>query len=258
MTKTAAILTIGDEILSGRTQDTNMSYIATWLTDKGIDVCEARTVSDVQADIVAAVQALSGRYDYVFTTGGIGPTHDDITADAIAASFNKAIDVRADAFAILDAHYPPGEFTDARKRMARIPDDASLIDNPVSKAPGFRLENVFVMAGVPVVMKAMLESLAHELVGGPKMESRTLTGHGMAEGKIAEHLGRFAEKWPAVSIGSYPYFRQKDKGGSGVSVVLRSRDSAALEAATQAVEQMIKDQGITPHENDHKDADHKA
>ncbi|MGB0921418.1 MAG: competence/damage-inducible protein A [Alphaproteobacteria bacterium] len=253
MTKTAAILTIGDEILSGRTQDTNMSYIATWLGDKGIDVNEARTVSDVETDIVAAVQALSGRYDYVFTTGGIGPTHDDITAEAIAAAFNTPIDIRDDAYAILDAHYPPGEFTDARKRMARIPDGATLIDNPVSKAPGFRLENVFVMAGVPIIMKAMLESLAHDLIGGPKMESRTYTGHGMAEGKIAEQLSAFADKWPDVSIGSYPYFRQKGaQGGNGVSVVLRSRNGADLDAAARAVERMIKDQGITPNDADHK------
>lgn len=252
MTKTAAILTIGDEILSGRTQDTNMNYIATWLGEKGIDVKEARTVSDEQPQIVGAVQALSAAYDYVFTTGGIGPTHDDITADAVAAAFNDHIDVRADAYAILDAHYPPGEFTEARQRMARIPDSAALIDNPVSKAPGFRLQNVFVMAGVPIIMKAMLESVAHELVGGPKMESRTLTGQGLAEGKIAEHLSAFAAQWPDVSIGSYPYFSRKEGGGSGVSIVMRSRDVAALDAVAEAVIQMIRDQGVEPHSTDHK------
>ena len=163
---TAAMLVIGNEILSGRTQDANMHYIAGRLNELGVRLAEARVVRDVTEEIVAAVNALRARYDYVFTSGGIGPTHDDITADAIASAFGLHIDIRDDARALLEAHYEPGQLTAARLRMARIPDGAGLIDNPISTAPAFRVENVFVMAGVPAIFRAMFESCRHDIAGG--------------------------------------------------------------------------------------------
>ena len=172
---TAAVLVIGDEILSGRTQDTNTNYIAKFLGALGIDLKEARTVSDVESEIVAAVNALRARYTYVFTTGGIGPTHDDITADAIAAAFGVGIDYHPEALALLSARYKPGEFNEMRKRMARVPLGASLVKNSVSTAPGFQIENVFVMAGVPMIMRAMLEELAPRLSRGVQVQSITVS-----------------------------------------------------------------------------------
>ena len=171
---TAAVLVIGDEILSGRTQDTNSSYIATWLGERGIQLREIRVVPDVQDEIVDALNALRTRYDYVFTTGGIGPTHDDITADAVAAAFGVGIDFHPEAMAILDAHYPPGEFTEPRKRMARIPDGGELIENPVSKAPGFQIGNVFVMAGIPTLADVLDRGIGAYLAPpGGGIEPRT-------------------------------------------------------------------------------------
>ena len=163
---TAAVLVIGDEILSGRTQDTNTNYIARFLAALGIDLKEVRVVGDVEDEIVAALNALRGRYDFVFTTGGIGPTHDDITADAVAKAFGVGIGYHPEAYALLEARYPPGEFNDMRKRMARIPHGAALVANSVSGAPGFHIGNVYVMAGVPMVMRAMLEAIAPELPRG--------------------------------------------------------------------------------------------
>ncbi len=203
---TAAFLTIGDEILTGRTRDANMPLLAARLVDKGLPLREARVVPDVAEDIIAAVNALRARHAHVFTSGGIGPTHDDITADAVAAAFGVPIGVREDARAILASHYPNPEvdLNPARLRMARIPQGAVLIDNPVSKAPGFSLGNVHVMAGVPAIFAAMIESLLPRLTGGPPLLSVSLRADA-PEGLIAEPLGRIAAAHPQVGIGCYPF-----------------------------------------------------
>ncbi|WP_299423763.1 molybdopterin-binding protein [uncultured Shimia sp.] len=226
---TAAMLVIGDEILSGRTRDANMYFLAGELTKHGIDLAEVRVVSDNAPAIVTAVKQLSAANEHVFTSGGIGPTHDDITADCIAEAFGKHIDVRADAAALLQAHYDNAgqEFNDARKRMARIPDDATLIDNPVSVAPGFRLENVYVMAGVPSVFQAMVASVLPTLTGGAPLLSQTLRIE-RGEGDIAGPLAGLAEEFSDLSIGSYPYQRN---GAYGSNIVIRGTDGARIDAA---------------------------
>lgn len=239
----AAVLVIGDEILSGRTQDVNIRQIAEFLGPLGITLGEARVVSDVQADIVAALNALRARWDYVFTTGGIGPTHDDITADAVAAAFGRSIDVREDALAILREWYAKSgtELTQARLRMARIPEGAVLIDNPVTGAPGFQIENVFVLAGVPKIARGMLEDIAHRLEGGAVTRSLSIRLEGVREGDIAEILGQAAKDFPAVSTGSYPWFQEREGGelSRGVAVVLRSADDDALEKAAQVLKMQL-------------------
>ena len=234
---TAAMLVIGDEILSGRTRDANMHYLAGELTKTGIDLKEVRIVSDTAADIVAATRELAQRYDHLFTSGGIGPTHDDITADCIAEAFDAAIDVRADAKALLAAHYQRQglELNAARLRMARIPDGAKLIDNPVSVAPGFTLGNIHVMAGVPAVFKAMVGSVLPQLTGGAPLLSETLRIE-RGEGDVAQPLGAVAELYPELSIGSYPF--QKD-GIYGTNIVLRGTDPNQLEAAKKKLQQML-------------------
>jgi molybdenum cofactor synthesis domain-containing protein len=235
---TAAMLTIGDEILSGRTQDTNMNHLARALTAAGVDLREARAVPDVAEEIVAAVNALRARYDHVFTSGGIGPTHDDITADCIAEAFGVGIDVREDARAILAANYanPEVELNAARLRMARIPDGATLIDNPVSRAPGFTLGNVHVMAGVPAVFQAMVAGLVPRLVGGRPLLTETVRID-RPEGEIAGPLRLIAEAHPAVAIGSYPF---NTAGRFGSNIVARSEDPAALAAAAAALQAMAR------------------
>jgi molybdenum cofactor synthesis domain-containing protein len=233
---TAGLLLIGDEILSGRTKDRNLGYIADFLTTLGIDLKEARVVPDEQDDIVAAVNALRERYTYVFTTGGIGPTHDDITADAIAKAFNVRITHDPRAVAILKAHYEPGLLNEARLRMARIPEGAELIENPVSKAPGFRVDNVYVMAGVPKIMQAMLESIATKLTRGRPVLSATVTAQ-MAEGDLAKPLKEIQERYADVAIGSYPF---EEQGKFGSHLVLRSRDAERLSAALHEVEEMTQ------------------
>ncbi len=226
---TAAMLVIGDEILSGRTRDANMHYLAGQLTEAGIDLKEVRVVSDDREAIVSAVKALSGAYTHVFTSGGIGPTHDDITADCIAAAFGAHIDVRADARAILKAHYDKAgtDLNEARLRMARIPDGATLIDNPVSAAPGFTIENVHVMAGVPAIFQAMVASVLPLLTGGNPVLSEAMRIY-RGEGDIAGPLGKLAEDFPDLSIGSYPF--QKD-GIFGAQVVIRGTDAPQISAA---------------------------
>jgi molybdenum cofactor synthesis domain-containing protein len=232
MSVTAAVLVIGDEILSGRTKDKNIGYIAEYLTGMGIDLSEVRVVPDVPEKIVSAINALRGEYTYLFTTGGIGPTHDDITADCVAAAFGVAIDEDERALACLRERYTEEELTPARRRMARIPAGADLIENPISKAPGFRIGNVITMAGVPSIMQAMLDNVAPTLEGGVKMLSASLSTGGLPEGVYAAALGEVAKAHPGVSIGSYPSFRD---GGFHNEIVLRSRDAAALEAARVAV-----------------------
>ncbi|EPX77667.1 competence/damage-inducible protein A [Litoreibacter arenae] len=223
---TAAMLVIGDEILSGRTKDTNTNYLACALTEAGVDLKEARVVSDEHDRIVAAVQELSKAYDHVFTSGGIGPTHDDITADAVGAAFDAHVDIREDARALLAAHYERqgSEFNDARKRMARIPDGATLIDNPVSVAPGFTIGNVHVMAGVPSVFKAMVATVLPTITGGQPLLSETLRVN-IGEGDVAGAFGDLALAYPDLSFGSYPF--QKD-GVYGCNLVVRGTDGARL------------------------------
>jgi molybdenum cofactor synthesis domain-containing protein len=230
---TAAMIVIGDEILSGRTQDTNTHYLAGKLTEAGISLEEVRVVSDIHDRIVAAVKEMSEAYDHVFTSGGIGPTHDDITADAVGAAFGSPVDIRDDARALLAAHYEKQgmELNDARLRMARIPDDATLIDNPVSIAPGFKIKNVHVMAGVPSVMKAMVASILPTLTGGEPLLSRTLRVI-RGEGDIAGPLGDLAAAHPDLSFGSYPF--QKD-GVYGSNIVIRGPNDAKLAEMIEAL-----------------------
>jgi molybdenum cofactor synthesis domain-containing protein len=239
---TAAILIIGDEILSGRTKDKNIGYICTWLEGNGIQVKEARVVPDIEEEIVAAVNALRAKFNYVFTTGGIGPTHDDITADSIAKAFGVGIDHHPEVVKMFEERYDKGMLNEARLRMARIPDGASLIENPISKAPGFRLENVFVMAGIPMLVEAMLDSLQGEITGGARVRTTSLSAH-LGEGELAEPLGALQKAFPDVSIGSYPFYRGKRYG---VSIVLRSTDMDQLAAVTGKVEALMTSLGGEP------------
>ncbi|GAA0643930.1 competence/damage-inducible protein A [Brevundimonas lenta] len=241
---TAAVLIIGDEVLSGRTQDTNLNTIARFLTALGIDLLEARTVGDRKAQIVDNLNALRGNHDYVFTTGGIGPTHDDITADAVATAFGVALPEHPDALAILERRYGPGEFNAARRRMARIPEGGSLISNPVTDAPGFQIGNVFVMAGVPKIMTAMLEDVAPRLRTGAVVHSRTVRVSGVGEGAIADILTAAAQASREISFGSYPFGHGSD-GEIGTNLVVRGRDEAAVEAAVEALLGELAAAGIT-------------
>ena len=231
-TVSAGIVVIGDEILSGRTRDINVQQIAEFLAPLGIGLTEVRIVSDDHPAIVEAVRALSARCTYVFTTGGIGPTHDDITADAVAAAFGRPIDVREDARAILEHWYARTgtEITPARLRMARIPDGAVLIDNPVTGAPGFQIENVFVLAGVPKIARGMLEDVAPRLTRGAVTRSVTVRLENAREGDLAEALGALQAEYPDVSLGSYPWFQDAPDGSitRGVALVARSTDAARL------------------------------
>ena len=235
---TAAVLVIGDEVLSGRTKDSNSGYIAAYLTNIGIDLREVRVVPDVEEEIVAAVNALRARYDHVFTTGGIGPTHDDITADAIAKAFGVSIDVDERAVAMLLERIPRADLNEARLRMARIPAGATLIANSVSKAPGFTIGNVHVMAGVPSIMQAMLDALAPTLPTGAKMLSRAIDA-GLREGDIAAAFAAVQARFPDVVMGSYPGF--KEGVGFTTQLVLRSRDQTRLNEAEGAVTRMLAD-----------------
>ncbi|MPT24859.1 MAG: competence/damage-inducible protein A [Starkeya sp.] len=233
---TAAVLVIGDEILSGRTKDRNIGYIAEYLTAIGVDVREVRVVPDVEEEIVAAVNALRARYSYVFTTGGIGPTHDDITADCVAKAFGVGIDIDPRARAMLLEYIKPEDLNEARLRMARIPHGAELVENPVSKAPGFWIGNVIVMAGVPTIMQAMLDQVAPKLKTGVRMLSETVRADAR-EGDVGGPLGDIAKANPEVSIGSYPFMGED--GRPNTNLVLRSRDAAKLAAAVAQVEAMV-------------------
>ena len=226
---TAAMLVIGDEILSGRTRDANMYHLAGLLTEHGIDLKEVRVVSDSPLAIIAATRALSDCYTHVFTSGGIGPTHDDITADCIAEALGATIGIRDDARAILQAHYHAQQLplNDARLRMARIPNGATLIDNPISKAPGFTLQNVHVMAGVPSIFQAMVASILPSLTGGQPLISQTYRIE-RGEGDIAAPIGALASAFPTLSIGCYPF--QKD-GLFGANIVMRGSDPELLDQA---------------------------
>jgi molybdenum cofactor synthesis domain-containing protein len=233
---TAGLIVIGDEILSGRTKDRNIGHIAEYLTAIGIDLREVRVVGDVETDIVAAVNALRRRFDHVFTTGGIGPTHDDITADAIARAFGVPIAVDERAVAMLMQRIPKADLNETRLRMARFPAGAEPIENPLSAAPGFSIGNVHVMAGVPAIMQAMLDALRPRLRTGSRMMSRSLAA-GLKEGDIGGPLGAIQAAFPDVAIGSYPAF--DPPAGFSTTLVLRSRDATRLDAAEAAVRTML-------------------
>ncbi len=235
-TVTAAVLVIGDEILSGRTKERNIGYIAEYLARIGVDVREARVVPDVADEIVAAVNALRARYDYVVTTGGIGPTHDDITADAIARAFGVTIDEDPRALAVMMERYLPADLTAARRRMARIPAGADLIDNPISKAPGFRIGNVIVLAGVPAVMQAMLDFAAKTMSTGSVMLVEVVSADSIPEGRYGDALGAIAAAHPEVAIGSYPAFKD---GRFNNQIVVRGKDEGAVAGARRAIEAMV-------------------
>jgi molybdenum cofactor synthesis domain-containing protein len=239
-TVTAALVVIGEEILSGRTQDVNIGYIAAYLTRIGILLREVRVVADVESDIVAAVNELRRRFTYVFTTGGIGPTHDDITTDALAKAFGVEVVVDPEAVAAMRKHFRDEELTPARLRMARIPAGASLIDNAISRAPGYVLENVIVMAGVPRIMQVMLDAVSPRLVKGRPMLSRAVRID-VAEGDVAPGLAELQSAQPEVQIGSYPFFENKRLG---TYVVLRATDAAKLDAALNRLWILIAEQGF--------------
>jgi len=233
---TAALLIIGDEILSGRTKDKNIGYIAEYMTNIGIDLKQVRVVPDEEEDIVAALNALRSRYSYVFTTGGIGPTHDDITADCVAKAFGVPIDVDPRAVAMMRERFKPEELNEARLRMARMPEGADLVQNSYNKVPGFRIGNVIVMAGVPVIMQAMLDAVAPTLQTGVKLLSESVRAD-MREGDIGEPLRAVAKAHPATMIGSYPFW--DEAGQPNTNLIVRSREPAALAAAMADVKAML-------------------
>ena len=233
---TAALLVIGDEILSGRTKDKNIGYIAEYLTNIGIDMKEVRVVPDEEDEIVAAVNALRKRYTYLFTTGGIGPTHDDITADSVAKALGLELYEDQRIIDMMLQRLKPEDLNEARRRMARIPVGAEHVANPISKVPGFRVENVIVMAGVPSIMQAMLDDVAPRLTTGARMISETIDAMGVPEGGYAAGLGDIAKAHPGVIIGSYPQFGE---GRFKNQIVVRSKDADSLQAAAAAVREML-------------------
>ena len=237
---TACLIIIGNEILSGRTQDANLEHLARRLNEWGVRLREARVIPDVDQTIVESVNECRAKFDYVFTTGGIGPTHDDITSAAVARAFGRRLVKHPQAMRLLGEYYTNGEFTPARQKMAEVPEDAELIDNSVSIAPGYQVENVFVLAGVPSIMRAMLDTLRNRLVGGAPVLSRSVSG-AIAESRVADGLGAIANRYPQLDIGSYPFFRA---GRYGTSLVLRGTDSAALDTAAAEVDELVRSFGI--------------
>ncbi|MDX1485233.1 MAG: molybdopterin-binding protein [Alphaproteobacteria bacterium] len=243
---TAGLVIIGDEVLSGRTRDANTQFIGAGLNDLGIRLSEVRIVADDCAAIAEAVNALRGAYDYVFATGGIGPTHDDITAQCVAEAFAVPLVRHGDAYVRLERHYGKERFNEARQRMAYMPEGAQLIDNPVSAAPGFQIENVFVMAGIPRIMQAMFGSIRHRLVGGAPLLSRTIATD-LGEGTLAPDLSRVQEAFPDIQIGSYP---SMGSGRAGVRIVLRSESRDRLDAGVEAVRAAVAELGGAAEEMD--------
>jgi len=237
---TAAVLIIGDEILSGRTQDTNLNAIARYLGVHGVEVAEARVVGDVEDEIVATVNHLRERYDYLITTGGIGPTHDDITADCVARAFGVPLYEHPEIIAMMTARWQ-GELNEARRRMARVPEGGSLVKNPVQGPPGFQIGNVFVLAGVPSIMRGMLEDVGPRLKGGAVTISRTVRVDGSGEGVIAAPLAAVAKAHPTLSLGSYPFFSNE---GYGSNLVVRGRDPEELAATLVELEAALRAAGI--------------
>ena len=236
---TAAVVIIGDEILSGRTQDTNLNAIARQLALYGVDLCEARVVGDDKADIVAAVNAMRERYDYVITTGGIGPTHDDITAECVAEAFSVELYEHPQILELLTARWGD-QLNAARRRMARVPVGGTLVRNPVQGPPGFQIGNVFVLAGVPLIMRGMMEDVVTRLRTGKVVISRTVRVEGAGEGVIAAPLEALAKAHPNLALGSYPFFGE---GGFGSNLVIRGRDEAEVMATVDALVEALQDIG---------------
>lgn len=236
----ACLIIIGNEILSGRTHDKNLPYLAEELNTLGVRLAETRVIPDIEQTIIDTVNECRAAFDYVFTTGGIGPTHDDITSECVAEAFGVAIELNADAHALLKSHYEnPEDLNEARLRMAHIPVGAELIDNPISKAPGFRMENVYVMAGVPMIMQAMFQGIKHQLVGGKPMVSRSVGGY-IPEGAIAKVLAEIQGDFPKTDIGSYPFLRE---GKLGTTLVVRGENPDEVNQASERIRTAITDQG---------------
>jgi len=236
----AAILIIGNEILSGRTQDTNTSTLATWLNSIGVKVNEVRVIPDVEKTIIDTLNFLRKENNYVFTTGGIGPTHDDITAQSVSKAFGRKYEIHKEAFKILERYYQPGEFNEGRQRMVWMPENAELILNPTSGAPGFSVENVFCLPGVPSIMKSMLGGLKNRIVGGEPILSLTISLR-TVESEIANSLTKVQDKNKDVEIGSYPFFHA---GKLGVSIVLRSENQSKIDSCNSEILEFIKEKKI--------------
>ena len=236
----AAILIIGNEILSGRTQDTNTSTLATWLNSIGVKVSEVRVIPDIENTIVDTINILRKENNYVFTTGGIGPTHDDITASSVSKAFGRKYEIHKEAFKILESYYQPGEFNEGRQRMVWMPENADLIYNPTSGAPGFSVENVFCLPGVPSIMKSMLGGLKNKIVGGEPILSHTISLR-TVESEIANSLTKVQDQNKDVEIGSYPFFHA---GKLGVSIVLRSENQAKIDICNSQILKFIKEKKI--------------
>ena len=236
----AGIIIIGNEILSGRTQDTNTSTLSIWLNSLGIKVQEVRVIPDIEETIIKTVNELRKKYNYIFTTGGIGPTHDDITASSISKAFNLTYGPHKEAMNILEKYYKPGEFNEGRKKMAYMPTNANLIINPTSGAPGFIVENVFCLPGVPSILKSMIGGIAHRLVGGKPILSKTLNLR-TVESEIAKSLSEVQTNNKDVDIGSYPFFKA---GKLGVAIVLRSTDQNKIDKCILEIQKFIKEKNI--------------
>ena len=232
----AALIIIGNEILSGRTKDKNLAYLAEWLNEIGIQLYEVRVIRDDEKEIIDCVNLLRKKYDYVFTTGGIGPTHDDITTESIAKAFNVELETNPEALKILQSYYKEGELNEARLKMTLLPKGAELVENPVTKAPGFKMENVFVMAGIPSIMQGMLEGAKVFLKIGNKMTSKSIDVF-MPESYVAEELSKMQDNYPEVEIGSYPFNKE---GQFGTSLVMRSANLDTLERCASDVAEMVK------------------
>ena len=236
----AAILIIGNEILSGRTQDTNTSTLANWLNSIGVKVIEVRVVPDEEKIIIETLNLLRKTYNYVFTTGGIGPTHDDITAQSVSKAFNRKYQIHKEAFKILEAYYKPGEFNEGRQKMVWMPEDAELILNPTSGAPGFNVDNVFCLPGVPSILKSMLGGIKNKIVGGEPILSHTISLR-TVESEIANSLTKVQERNKDVEIGSYPFFQA---GKLGVSIVIRSEDQSKIDICNSQILEFVNKKKI--------------
>ena len=236
----AVIIIIGNEILSGRTQDINVSFLAKWLNDLGVRIGEVRIIEDKEESIVKTIKEVKDNFKYVFTTGGIGPTHDDITSKSVAKAFNLSCGYHKEAYNILEKYYEPGEFNEGRKKMAKIPDQAVLIYNPSSGAPGFIIENVFCLPGVPSILKSMVEGLKNKIIGGKKILSKTISVN-TVESEIAKPLEGVQNKFKNIEIGSYPFFRL---GKVGVAIVMRSTEPEQIEDCVKQIQSFIKQKKI--------------
>jgi len=236
----AAIIVIGNEILSGRTQDQNVSFLAKWLNELGVRVEEVRIIEDKEEDIIKCVNELKNKFKYIFTTGGIGPTHDDITAQSIAKAFNLSYGFHNEAYKILEKYYKPGEFSEGRKKMAKTPDQASLIYNPSSGAPGFIVKNVFCLPGVPLILKSMVEGIKNKIVGGDKILSKTISAQ-TVESEIAKSLADVQSQFKNIEIGSYPFFRS---GKIGVSIVMRSTKNEEINNCSKKIIDFLSNKKI--------------